>query len=70
MRTEKKYTGYWNFNSETPTIAGTLIVGNDIVIEIVEFNDKSYYTHLSIDGFFSHILVIWGFNHILFLCLI
>ena len=50
MRTEKKYTGYWNFNSETPTIAGTLTVGNDITIEIVEFNDKSYYTHLSIDG--------------------
>ncbi len=50
MRTEKKYTGYWNFNSDTPTIAGTLTVGNDITIEIVEFNDKSYYTHLSIDG--------------------
>lgn len=50
MRTEKKYTGYWNFNSETPTIAGTLIVGNNITIEIVEFNNKSYYTHLSIDG--------------------
>ena len=50
MRTEKKFTGYWNFNSDTPTIAGTLFVGNDITIEIVEFNDKSYYTHLTIDG--------------------
>ena len=50
MRTEKKYTGYLNFNSDTPTIAGTLFVGNDIYLELVEFNEKSYYTDLSIDS--------------------
>ena len=33
MRKEKVYTGYWNFHSDTPSVAGTLTVGSGITLK-------------------------------------
>ena len=50
MRKEKRYIGYWNYNNDSTTIAGNLIVGKDITLELVEFNDQACYTYTKIDS--------------------
>lgn len=42
MRIKKKYIGYWYFHNDKDPVAGSLIVGNDITLSLVDLNKKYY----------------------------
>ena len=42
MRIKKKYIGYWYFHNDKDPVAGSLIVGNDITLLLVDLNKKYY----------------------------
>lgn len=42
MRIEKKYFGYWDFHNDNKSVAGSLIVGDDITLSLVDLNKKYY----------------------------
>lgn len=48
MRKVKVYKGYWNFHSDTPSVAGTLNVGIDITLDLTDLN-KKYYKQDTVD---------------------
>jgi hypothetical protein len=48
MRLYKTYIGYWNFHSETNSVAGSIIVGNDLVLKLIDYN-KTFHEQLHID---------------------
>ena len=46
MKVERAYKGYWAFQSETFSVAGTLTVGNEITLCLMDAN-KKYYRELN-----------------------
>lgn len=48
MRLYKTYIGYWNFHSETNSVAGSIIVGNDLLLKLIDYN-KTFHEQAHID---------------------